>query len=285
VSLKPPPHAAYLVAPEVREAIGMVLRRRGVPAVDSEDLTQDVIERALRTARPPESQGECVLLVRKIAKDLAIDTFKSARARGKYNAGPYENPDEAPARAPSAGEQRDPIDAARQLDVVEEQIRVGNITARQASILASSALDMPHAEIASELKLAPQTVRNELGAARRTVRQSWAAYVATALFATIALWFWVSRQPKVAAPHIEPTAPTPSSSAPPASSSPLGVAQEQRRGALHACDEKRWQPCLDGLDQAARLDPAGDAALAVQKARAEARSHLGDPQGQHEGPR
>ncbi len=127
MSLKPPPHAAYLVAPEVREAIGMVLRRRGVPAVDSEDLTQDVIERALRTARPPESQGECVLLVRKIAKDLAIDTFKSARARGKYNAGPYENPDEAPARAPSAGEERDPIDAARQLNVVQQQIAVRRV--------------------------------------------------------------------------------------------------------------------------------------------------------------
>ena len=273
MNAKPPPHAAYLVAPEVREAIGMVLRRRGVAAVDSEDLTQDVIERALRIARPPESQDECVLLVRKIARDLAIDKFKSARARAKYNAGSYENPDEAPARAPSAGEERDPIDAARQLDVVQHQIAIGNITARQATILASSALDTPHAEIAAELRLAPQTVRNELGAARRTARQSWAAFVATGLLATIALIFWIAREsepPKVATP-------------PPPDRLELG--QEERRVALHECDEKRWQRCLDGLDRAARLDPAGDADPGIQKARAEARSHLMDPQGQHESPR
>ncbi len=268
MSNESPPHAAFLATPEVREAIGKALRRRSVRAVDAEDLTHDVIERALRTSQPPPTLQECVALVRKIATDLAIDKFKIDRGRAKYDAGPYENPDDAPARAAQSGEERDPIDARRQLDVVRQQIESGNITARQASILARDAQDTPHAEIASQLQLAPQTVRNELGAARRTARQSWATYLAAALFTSVALLLWFQRRPEPVAAHY------PQSYA----------AKEERQKALGACDRQLWQDCLAGLARAAELDPAGDSDPRVQQARAEARKHLAEPPNQDKTP-
>jgi DNA-directed RNA polymerase specialized sigma24 family protein len=258
VANQPLPHAAFLAAPEVREAIAMVLRRRGISAVDAEDLTHDVIVRALRMAGPPQSQDECLLAVKKIARDLAIDAFKVRRGRAKYDAGPHENPDDAPAAGSASAEGRHPIDVARQLAVVQREIESGNITARQAATLASDAMDTPHAEIASQMNLAPQTVRNELVAARRTARASWAGYLATALFASVALLLWISRQPGDVA-----KAP-----------SPQHLAAQQRREALSDCAEQRWKACLAGLDEAARLDPPGDAAPDVVKARADARAHL-----------
>jgi DNA-directed RNA polymerase specialized sigma24 family protein len=258
-----PPHAAYLASPEVRDAIGKALRRRGVGTVDTEDLTQDVIERALRTSQPPPNLQECVALVRKIATDLAIDHSKLARGRAKYNAGPYENPDDVPALAPTPGQERDPIDAGRQLEVLNREIAAGNLTARQLSIVERNAEQASHAEIASQLQLAPQTVRNELGAARRVARQSWATYLAAALFTSIALLVWFRSEPeKVSAgnPYADP----------------LQRFEEQRDLALVACDRQLWKACLDGLDQAAKGDPVGDSDPRVQQARAEAQKHLAE---------
>lgn len=265
----PPPHAAYLAKPEMRDAIQDVLRRRGVRAIDSEDLAHDVLERALRVSRPPQSRDECLSLVRKMAKDMAIDSFKLRRGRAKYNAGPYENPDEAPAHAPTPGEERHPIDAARQLDVVGQQIASGTITARQASILASNALDIPHAEIAAQMNLAPQTVRNELGAARRTARASWASYLATSLLAVVGLVIWqMTRAPEpVSAPSPYPPPPEVDAGSDASMHEELSPAQRYRREAAEFCGHGRSRDCLDDLDIAAGLDPAGDSAPDVQHMR------------------
>ena len=44
-------------------------------------------------------------------------------------------------------------------------------------------------------------------------------------------------------------------------------AEPMRRLALEKCAHGEWTPCLDGLDEAKRLDPAGDARHDVQRAR------------------
>jgi hypothetical protein len=49
--------------------------------------------------------------------------------------------------------------------------------------------------------------------------------------------------------------------------SPEQRAEEIRRVALDHCAEKRWQQCLDGLDEAKRLHPAGEDDPAVERAR------------------
>ena len=44
--------------------------------------------------------------------------------------------------------------------------------------------------------------------------------------------------------------------------------------ALRACDEAQWRRCLDGLEAARALDPAGDEIGRVQRARQAARDAL-----------
>jgi hypothetical protein len=52
------------------------------------------------------------------------------------------------------------------------------------------------------------------------------------------------------------------------------TAAELRRRAFVACDALEWIECLDRLDAAARLDPAGDDALNVRAARKDAERNL-----------
>jgi hypothetical protein len=67
--------------------------------------------------------------------------------------------------------------------------------------------------------------------------------------------------------HVGASAPRPGWTGEPAS-------QKARRVALQACDAERWAECIDGLDAARKLDPAGDADESVQRARAAAAEHL-----------
>ena len=53
--------------------------------------------------------------------------------------------------------------------------------------------------------------------------------------------------------------------------SPAPDAQEVRREGLDACRDRSWQRCLEKLDRARELDPDGDRAPDVQKARRAAR--------------
>jgi hypothetical protein len=50
--------------------------------------------------------------------------------------------------------------------------------------------------------------------------------------------------------------------------------QQIRARALDACNRADWQPCIDGLTAARSLDPAGDAAPAVQASRQRAEAAL-----------
>ncbi|WP_437935772.1 sigma-70 family RNA polymerase sigma factor [Sorangium sp. So ce341] len=102
------------------------------------------------------------------------------------------------------------------------------------------------------------------------------------------------KMPEQRAPARAPVAPGPTSkvvSAPtprqtPASrpraqeATPLDAARQLRAQALWACEVGYFQPCLAQLDEAARLDPAGDGAPEVQGARERTRKAL-DAQGEN----
>jgi hypothetical protein len=67
---------------------------------------------------------------------------------------------------------------------------------------------------------------------------------------------------------------------------PYGQTQQQRadelrEGAYAACDKGQWRACEDQLDDAKKLDPAGDAAPRVQAARAAAIQGLHPETGRH----
>jgi DNA-directed RNA polymerase specialized sigma24 family protein len=256
-----PPHAAWLVLPEITDAIEKALRKRGLWGPDLEDHRQSVLERAYVAAEPPGTREECVYLVRKIAREMAIDILRKRRRRSKVDVGPCGDPDERP---PLDGgrDGADAIDARRQLALIQRDIESGSITARQAAILTSAVDDVSQLEIAAQMKLAHSTVRNDLAAARRTARRSWAAFAAVTL-AVLGLVLWYESRPEnVAAPH-----PGPDESVTPPAPTPQGVAQETRQRALHECALQQWEACLRDLDAARGLDPAGDKAARVVEAR------------------
>jgi RNA polymerase sigma factor (sigma-70 family) len=269
MSLRPnqPPHAVWLVLPHFAGTVESILRRRGVREADVEDLRQNVLERALKVS-PPASEAECMVLVKKIATGVAISEWRKRRRRSVVDTGLCEEPDAQP--APDAEHDREhPIDVQRRLDVVRDAMDSKAIDARQAAILAQVIDEVPQSEIASQMKLAHSTVRNELAAARRTVRAKWALYAAaTALVALgLVLWYQSTEDDHVASP-------------PPQHQPDPDEARKLRLEALSACDHQQWAKCLDLLDEAGLDDPAGDGDPSVQKAREAAGAAL-DEQRSH----
>ena len=80
-------------------------------------------------------------------------------------------------------------------------------------------------------------------------------------------------QPAGPSPSPVPSAPAPSAplpEPPPVDSvvvDPLVAAATFRQNAFAECDAKQWDTCLAYLDRARALDPAGDEAPQVKKAR------------------
>ena len=265
-----PRHAVWLVLPEVTGAIEGVLRKKGLRGADLEDHRQSVLERAYVAAQAPETCAECVALVRKIAREMVIDTYRRARRRSKVDAGLCEDPDERPP-LDAGRDAADAIDARRGLALIHREIEAGNITDRQAAILTSAVDEVPQPQIAAQMRLAHSTVRNELSVARRVARASWATFAAVVLYMLGRLLCDVLLPDRVASPP-----PEPSESAPPPPPTPHDIAEETRRRAFHACDLGDPESCLRGLDEARSLDPDGDQAARVQRARDRARRALED---------
>jgi hypothetical protein len=77
-------------------------------------------------------------------------------------------------------------------------------------------------------------------------------------------WLRDRREVATSEPNIAPVPTVPQL---PPVPMPEERAAELRRNALHECDLGNLSDCLKGLDEAKELDPAGDTAPAVQKAR------------------
>jgi hypothetical protein len=129
--------------------------------------------------------------------------------------------------------------------------------------------------IAEEENLPPARVRQRVSRMRRWMKERWAAELAAvamlALLA-IAVWRWLRADET---PEALPEVPVPTSQ--PDVAPALERARVVRADALRKCEAFEWQACLDGLDEAKRLDPAGDTAPEVGAARARAERALQPP--------
>jgi hypothetical protein len=119
---------------------------------------------------------------------------------------------------------------------------------------------------------APVKVVSIATAREARTRRLWPLLVAAALVlvvlggggATIA---YLSREPA-------PPGPPPVPTGPPAPNPDMIAAETLRKDAFDLCQKKNFGPCLDKLDEAAKLDPQGDKKDAVQQARIVANSGL-----------
>jgi len=104
------------------------------------------------------------------------------------------------------------------------------------------------------------------------MKERWVAELAAvAMLALIGFVVWSVLRTKPA----EIVRETPSSlPVPSAPLTPQPDADQMRRAALDACERREFETCLDGLDRAKALDPAGDETPSVQRARDEAKRAL-----------
>ena len=127
--------------------------------------------------------------------------------------------------------------------------------------------------IAEEERVPAARVRQRVSRMRRWMKERWLAELAavaslTAL-AVLGIVLWrVIRGPD------DVEAIRPDGSASPVPESPLDRARALRAEAVRRCDEGDFRRCIDGLDDAKRLDPAGDSAPLVQEARRKAERAL-----------
>ncbi|MBW2528240.1 MAG: sigma-70 family RNA polymerase sigma factor [Deltaproteobacteria bacterium] len=232
--------------------------RRRVPADDVEDVVQTVLCAALGATEVPARDDELRRWLVGIAKHKIADHHRAA-ARQRLVATPEVGVEPPPYEARAM--------ARWAAGAAEGEYR----SAETLRWMAREGHGETLATIAADEGLAPDRVRQRVSRLRRSLRQRWARELASAagvvLLVLLGWWAWT-----------EPAKPRVVREGWPPSRSPAAErAVELRREALEACDAERWSACLDRLDRARRLDPAGADDPAIRAARRRASEALATP--------
>jgi DNA-directed RNA polymerase specialized sigma24 family protein len=237
-----------LASPGLRLMVEKMVRRK-VPAIEVDDLVQTVFVEALASDSRPDDDATLRRWLAGLTRNKVAD-FHRQGSRAKHVELSDQLADEAPpleARdlAAWADKQTDNADDKRTLEWM----------AREGS-------GDKLAHIAADEKLPPTQVRQRVSRLRRMMKQRWAAELAAvAALVLLALIAWqLLRDDPIATPtpvpEVVPEKPVPEKPVPIAPR--LAEAQRLRKDALEACAREAWRPCLEGLDAASELDPAGE---------------------------
>lgn len=247
--LQSPSRARTLGDPELRASLLRFVARR-LNESDAEDVVQATLTEALAAREAPSTPEELRRWVFGIAKNKVIDVYR----RTKREAPPDSGLGDEAAIAESA-----PLSARELLRWAETELpdNEGADSTLEWMLREGEGEKLEH--IAEDAKLPPARVRQRVSRMRRHYRARWAAQLAAvAALAILAIAIWVIWRGRAI--------PGPEDIAVP-ERTPLDRADEIRRLALMRCDEEEWAPCLEGLDRAKTLDPTGDGAERVQRAR------------------
>ena len=263
----PATHVERVVSVEVQVAIRSRLRNKGVWLQEIDDIAQTVTAELLAMADPPDDMDGCLAAARRAANDESIDTFRKSARRGAHNAGPTPYADRVTAEDPTEAATWHPIDRARQIALLREKLDDGSLSARDAQLLALDADGADAIEIGQELNLAPQTVRNALSRAKGVVRAAWNSRLKgpLALLAVLLLSWWAKREHDRRAQRDRNDIHQDAPFAPPLP--PMERADRLRHDARDACADRDWMKCIEELDDAKKLDPAGEERPEVQEMR------------------
>jgi len=163
-------YAILLTDREVDRATCGTLLRNGWPEEEIEDGLADVRLRVIaaihRGEPPPPTLRAMRAFCAKVAKDHAIDRLRKRETAEKWSDGLCEDPDEVAALVFS-GEPRDPVDAARQLELAAELFREGKMPEHGVDILEGVASGCSYAEVGEDLGLTHWAVKGRLKTMRK----------------------------------------------------------------------------------------------------------------------
>jgi RNA polymerase sigma factor (sigma-70 family) len=165
--------ARLLVDPENESKIERVLLAYGWPSHEVEDGRQDVYVKILgalgRGHPPPEDLRAMKAFCAEVARNHAIDRQRRAKKWERYL---HENvePDEYSALEYGA-EQRDPVDARRQLEVLGQLFAEGKMPEHGVEILHEVASGTSCADIGEDLEISERAVRGRLDTMQSAYRK------------------------------------------------------------------------------------------------------------------
>nr|AYM54106.1 hypothetical protein [Chondromyces catenulatus] len=258
-----PKREGPLADPALHRALLDFVRRR-VPHAEADDIVQVVLCEALTAKALPEDATELRKYLLGIAKHKVVDALR--RAVREEVCDPPELT-VAPA----------PVEEASLLRWAERQAPATEEAKRTLAWMAREGEGEKLESIAADEKVPAARVRQRVSRMRRWMKERWlaelAAVAALAVLAFV-LYRVLSRapQPEVIRPDDVP-APAPLE---PPLESPLDKARALRTDALRRCEAQDFRGCIERLDDAAKLDPAGEIEPAVRDARERARRALDD---------
>lgn len=168
------PVRRWLPHPEVARAICGALFAAGMPECELEDALQDVYVKALRAFRKKDAQVPGDLRAMKvycaaIATNHTIDAQRRAARRERDFVGLCDNPDEYSPLEYGA-EQRDPVDARRQLEVLAQLFREGRMPEDGVDILEGVASRCTLKQIGADLGIGMWAVKGRIETMRKVFR-------------------------------------------------------------------------------------------------------------------
>jgi RNA polymerase sigma factor (sigma-70 family) len=253
-----------LADPRLRGEVLAVVRRR-VRGDDAHDVVQAALADVLSAVRVPEDAEEFRRFVFAVTRNKVFDHFR----RGMREV-PHD--DEQGPEAPASDE---PLSARDILRWAEQELPDAEAEHTLEWMLREGDGEKLE-QIARDANLPAPRVRQRVSRLRRFLRERWAAELllaglGIALLAPVAVFYYRHWFPPAEIadrdPILRPEPPK----------SPEQQGRELRREALRRCERAEDQLCLDGLDRARALDPAGEAAAEVVNARRAAAARLLPP--------
>jgi DNA-directed RNA polymerase specialized sigma24 family protein len=255
------PKFSPLADPALRKQLEDFVRRR-VPVADVDDVVQTVLCDALAARERPEGVEELRRWVLGIARHKVVDLHRRAHKE------PPSELDDLEASPP-------PIEERGLVEWAERQAGSSREGQKTLGWMAREGEGEKLESIAAEEKVPAARVRKRVSRMRKWMKERWlaelAAVAAIAVLAFV-VWRWLSQPEEV--PEAKPEKPVPSATP---ELEQIERGRALRAEAMKRCDEAAWQPCLDGLDAAKALDPAGDASPEVGSARDQAARGLTPP--------
>lgn len=240
------------IGPDLRAALVAMVRKR-VPESDVEDIVQATLTEAVVSPHAPTESDALRRWLFGVAKNKVADFH---RRRGRES---FDLPEVAGAPAP-----HQEVDLLRW---AERNLPPGEDAKKTLDWMLREGDGEKLESIAESEHVPAPRVRQRVSRLRRHLKSHWqrevALLAALGVLVSIAVVLWLREkekpQPIANDPKIVPFDPR---------------AEQLRKDGLDLCAKSQWRDCVEKLDDAKRLDPAGDTRPEVKRARDDAAKAL-----------